>query len=687
MERTHRSESDCRATNGQPAPRGAAVIVVDGYSTGRFYAPELKNRGYRPYHLASGTESVSIPLSNWLAHAGNDMKRDYEGMLGHEGDLEATARSIADLRPAAILAGCECAVELSDALAERLCLPGNSTVSTPVRRDKHLMQQALAEAGLRSIKGVMTDSLEDLLAFAESLPGRPVVLKPLRSTGTEGVHFCHTPEQLRSAFLDLMGRRSFLGEINDAVLVQELVQGREVVVNTVSAGGRHCLSDVWVYNKIINEGAPVYEHVRLAVRLEEELQAAVDYSLAVLDALGIRQGPAHAEIMISETGPVLVECAARPMGGGFPQNLVRECLGHTQVEWAIDSYLDSEAFERHLAEPYQPKKHFLVKYFISTRQGELASIPSVTLLSGLKSTRYGDFAALFERNRVERTVDLFTSPADLCLCHEDEAVLTSDANLIRELELEAQNELFELAPDCTRAAISSDWFAHIPDAFWLKTEEEAAWESRLIARTLNVTDGLELLDCPCGDCRMGVHLAMLGVKYTGVDLNPRFIEKAGERFSLAGVHGNLSAKDMRDIDFTERFDVVLNWFNSFGYFGIEEDFEILKRLVRALKPAGRMLLEAPNRRNILSNIRAKKDREGKPLAPIWDEVTEQVILEVPPSGESGMQSVVIGTRMYSLNQMKLLFRLAGMQVTRIWGEGFSDFGEDSQRMILLAEKM
>jgi biotin carboxylase/SAM-dependent methyltransferase len=671
--------------NNRSASPGRVVVVVDGYSTGRFYASELRKRGFRPCHLTSGVERACAHLSAYLAHTVDEFKRDYDYLLEHGGDLEITSRTVANLRPAAILAGCESAVEFTDALAEKLGLAGNHTASSAVRRDKYLMQQALTAAGLRSIRSFKTNSLEELLAFAQSVGSQTLVLKPLRSAGTDGVHFCRTQEELRSAFKSLLGSQAHFGEINDAVLAQEFIEGREVVVNTVSAGGRHAVSDVWTYNKVVNAGAPVYDHTRLAVKLDNDLQDAIAYCMAVLDAMGIRQGPAHAEIMITDAGPVLVECAARPMGGGFPQELIRECLGHTQIEWSIDSYLDEKQFERWLSAQYKAEKHFLIKSLISTRQGELAAIPSVTLLSGLRSIRSGDFVSVFESHRVERTVDISTSPAYLCLCHEDEDVLIHDADLVRALELEAQNELFELAPAGSNPAVARDWFSSVPDAFWFKSDQEAFLDAQLIARALNITEGLELLDCPCGDCRMGLHLAALGVKYTGVDLNPRFIQKAGERFARAELDADLSVSDMRNIDYRERFDIVLNWFNSFGYFCVEEDFEMLKRFAGALKPGGRLLLEAPNA-NALQNIGAKHENTWNALSPVWDNITERLILEASMPDDHGAQNVVIGMRVYSLNQLKLLFCLAGLKVTQVWSGDLGEFKEDAQRMIIIAEK-
>lgn len=44
----------------------------------------------------------------------------------------------------------------------------------------------------------------------------------------------------------------------------------------------------------------------------------------------------------------------------------------------------------------------------------------------------------------------------------------------------------------------------------------------------------------------------------------------------------------------ERFDVVLNWFTSFGYFGDDADRGILREAHAALKPGGRFVVDVHN---------------------------------------------------------------------------------------------
>lgn len=668
-----------------PAP-GQAVLVVDGYSTGRFYAPELRQRGLRPFHLASPGTGPDSYLVHALADVRDRQARDYEDFIDGTAPLEALLPRLAALGPAAVLAGCESGVEFADLLAARLGLPGNDPATSSVRRDKSAMHQALARAGLRCLRGLAADRLDDLQAFARDLGRWPLVVKPVNGAATQGVHFCADREELARAFEALLDSPALFGGTNRMVLAQECVFGRELAVNTVSREGRHLLSDLWAYTKIPGPGGvPLYDATTLVHRLGPEHRPVLDYAFAALDALGLRLGPAHLEIMVTTSGPVLIECGARPMGGAFPPDILIECLGHTQIQWSLDAHLDPEAFRADLGQAYRPRKHMMVKCLISRREGEVEAIPGITLLAGLASVRRGNFESCLSSGRVPLTVDLITAPAHLVLCHGDEEVLLADYALIRELEEEAQNHLFELAP-AGEASVTPDWFRLVPDELWLKPEAEAAPDADLIWQGLEMVAEMEVLDCPCGDGRVGLHLARRGARLTGVDLNPRFVATARERFAAAGITAELLVMDMRDLPWEGRFDAVVNWFNSFGYFGIEDDFLALKRMTRALKPGGRILLEAPNRVNILSNVRNRAELDGQALTTRWDEISERVCVAVTVPDGQGTREIRTGARMYSPAQYKLLFRLAGLELVRIWGEGLTGYGEWSRRMILLGRK-
>ncbi|MBI4958337.1 MAG: methyltransferase domain-containing protein [Desulfovibrio sp.] len=664
------------------------AIVVDGYSTGQFYPDALKAKGLRPVHVSSGAERNSPTLKEYVAHATDMLRPDYEQLISDWESVDDLVRRLAVLKPAYVMAGCEIGVEMTDILAAALGLPGNGTFLSAARRDKLLMHQTLAACGLPHLASLATDNVDEALAFAEGLGSWPVVLKPLRSAATEGVTMCRSPEELRTAFTALVGSVSYFGEKNTRALIQEFAIGREFAVNTASREGRHALSDLWEYRKIATPGgAPLYDRTMLVRELGQEHHAIIDYTRNVLDALGVRFGPAHVEVMLTDKGPVLIEVGARPMGGGVPPDLLVESLGHTQIQWAVDSYADSEAFAAHIEQPYQPVRSLWVKSLISTREGAIRSIPGITLATRLPSARRGNFLDTLATGRVPRTVDLVTNSAHVFLCHADEDVVEKDWSTLRELEVEAQNYLFELAPDEAALETDDDWFTMVPDEYWLKPEYQAPEDADVIWQALALQPEEDVLDCPCGDGRVGIHLAERGAIITGVDLNPRFIARAKERFESSDIEADLRVGDMRELPDKNAFDAIINWFNSFGYFGIEDDFEVLSRFARALRPGGRLLIEAPNRQGILGNIRKEYGADGNPVGTVrWDEVTERLVTRFTAKGPDGEREVRSGARMYSLAQYNLLFRIAGLTLARVYGEDLTPFNEKSKRMILVAVK-
>ncbi|MFN2268795.1 MAG: class I SAM-dependent methyltransferase [Desulfonatronovibrio sp.] len=194
-----------------------------------------------------------------------------------------------------------------------------------------------------------------------------------------------------------------------------------------------------------------------------------------------------------------------------------------------------------------------------------------------------------------------------------------------------------------------------------------------------------MFDCPCGSAGVSFHLAKKGFRVSGIDLNPNFIEKAEKRFSDAGLHGNFQVLDMRELNMRSQFDVVLNWFNSIGYFDIETDFDILKRMASALVPGGILILEAPNRANALANTRAKTDEDGSELQKYWDDLSEKmyVPIKIGPDKDS---TVMVGAYLYSLAQFSLLFRLVGLKLEKIYDENIRSFDDTAKRMILVGRK-
>ncbi len=171
----------------------------------------------------------------------------------------------------------------------------------------------------------------------------------------------------------------------------------------------------------------------------------MEYAYQVLDALDFRYGPSHGEYMLTETGPVLIEAASRPMGGHFPKPLLDQLLGHHLTDVSLDSYLDPEAFERDRNRPYRTNGFLMNKFFITPQGGAVDSYPVLTILRCLRTMAGGSLAPAFTDFRLATTVDLETAPGNILLYSQDENAVWRDYEILRTIEQRCFSALFEMS--------------------------------------------------------------------------------------------------------------------------------------------------------------------------------------------------------------------------------------------------
>ena len=107
--------------------------------------------------------------------------------------------------------------------------------------------------------------------------------------------------------------------------------------------------------------------------------------------------------------------------------------------------------------------------------------------------------------------------------------------------------------------LQKDWFVRLRDDQWLLPERRANQEGIEICERLEIGPGTKVFDCPCGDARISYQMALCGADVTGMDINPRFIQKAKERFQAMGLSGKFTQGDMRGASYPGGCDLFLNW--------------------------------------------------------------------------------------------------------------------------------
>lgn len=221
-------------------------------------------------------------------------------------------------------------------------------------------------------------------------------------------------------------------------------------------------------------------------------------------------------------------------------------------------------------------------------------------------------------------------------------------------------------------------------------------EAQTIRELLQIEPGLRLLDLPCGYGRMARRLAQAGATVTGIDRSEFFIEHARADAARHGVSVDYRTGDMRTISFDGEFDVVLNWFTSFGYFDDDTLKTLLTRLHRALVPGGRLVIETMNLHKFHLH-----PYESSHTKEITDEDGTHFLIDRsrydPHDGRlhvrrfitrSGQRTreLAYSLRLFTYPELRGWLRAAGFDYCQAFGPDCEAFEVDSDRLIVIAQR-
>ncbi|MCI0576614.1 MAG: class I SAM-dependent methyltransferase [Chloroflexi bacterium] len=137
---------------------------------------------------------------------------------------------------------------------------------------------------------------------------------------------------------------------------------------------------------------------------------------------------------------------------------------------------------------------------------------------------------------------------------------------------------------------------HLDDSHGAASRATAEREMQLawLWGRLRLRPGARLLDVTCGPGLYAVELTGRGCQVTGVDFSPASIAYAREVAEKQGLAGRCTfiEQDVRLADFGQaRFDVALLLYGQLAVFSRTEAQALLEKIVRALRPGGRLCLE------------------------------------------------------------------------------------------------
>ncbi|MGH7312448.1 MAG: ATP-grasp domain-containing protein [Candidatus Rokuibacteriota bacterium] len=272
-------------------------------------------------------------------------------------DPDGAARTVADWtrrRPLDAVVGVDdLTATVAAAIADRLGLRGSPVAAVAAARNKYEMRQCLAAAGV-PVPRFRRIALADDPFMAARGVGFPCVLKPLALSASRGVIRANTVDQFIAAVRRIAAllRRDDVAVSGDAakfLLAEQYIPGLEVALEGLLVGG--ALHTLALFDKPDPLEGPFFEETIYVTpsRLPDSLQRRISAGAAdACAALGLSEGPVHAELRVNDDGPWIIEVAARSIGGlcsrtlrfGAGMSLEELILRHA-LGWPIDS-LDRE---------------------------------------------------------------------------------------------------------------------------------------------------------------------------------------------------------------------------------------------------------------------------------------------------------------------------------------------------------
>ncbi len=314
-------------------------------------------------------------------------------------------------------------------LNEALGFDGITVRQAEIVTDKYLLHEVLREKAPDLCPG-----------FQVLFPGSslslqpPVVLKPRNMFKSQLIRFCRTRDEADAAAADFFVRAPSIAQrhgvdLRDGVLAEEYLEGMECALDSfVEPNGtihHGLLTELTGARSLGLDDFHVYARYSPGRFSDAQRRQAEEAAEGVIEAVGLRNGAAHVDLVLTPRGPKVLELGARI--GGYRSEMAELSYGYS---------LDDTLLNMLLNEPLDltPRfvRHTAVLEFFPPDLGTLDSIAGLERVEKLASFRRfkvrqkkGDDVGLARHG--------FRCVVFVELNHEDEAVVRADAERCREL--------------------------------------------------------------------------------------------------------------------------------------------------------------------------------------------------------------------------------------------------------------
>ncbi|MCR3721210.1 MULTISPECIES: ATP-grasp domain-containing protein [Prauserella salsuginis group] len=240
--------------------------------------------------------------------------------------------------------------------ARSLDIPFTSPAGVENARNKALARDCLAEAGLRTVEYAVVDAPEGIPAALDKV-GLPAVVKPAAGSASIGASIVREHADIAVAQSKISNSVAWMTPAQRAafgtdLIVETYLEGALMSVEIAAGRGVHVPLAVlerqqYQHDRTMELGSIV--PAALSIERDREVR---EYTAAAARALELDLGLFHMEVIMTDTGPCLIDPNPRIVGGPNPL-LIKECWGVDVHEALIAVHLGLPVPEPSI----QPMRH------------------------------------------------------------------------------------------------------------------------------------------------------------------------------------------------------------------------------------------------------------------------------------------------------------------------------------------
>jgi biotin carboxylase len=297
----------------------------------------------------------------------------------------------------AVFAGADVALTAA-IINQRLGLPGIPVDVAEASHNKAKMK----ERWLRD--GVSTPASEEVGNKTEAQHmaakhGYPVIVKAVDNSASRGTRVVDSEAELESAMDNAISHSS-----TSSCLIEQFVEGEEQSVETVMHRGEQLRAGMvdrhyGFFPYPIEVGHTNPSH--LSADVQEQIFRVVGHAAR---SLGIMNGPAKADMILTKRGPMILEMPARLSGGFHSQYTTPLALGMNPIRAVMRQSLGDDQFQEDLV---PTKGEFSLCHALFPPPGKIRSIKGYEDAQALEGVKY-----IFLYKGVDETIEPYQNCAD-----------------------------------------------------------------------------------------------------------------------------------------------------------------------------------------------------------------------------------------------------------------------------------